>query len=194
MRSKVFNPQDRFFRQAKKDGFLARSAYKLDEVQKKYKLIRSGDFVVDLGASPGAWSQIAEKVVADKGRVVALDIKPVSYSSPRVKFYQMDVFQIDPEIFEGRQVDVMLSDMAANTTGIRSVDQARSEALCMEVIMLSGKYLRVGGNIMMKLFEGGDAESVHRELRLHFETVKRLKPEAVRKGSFETYLLGFGRK
>ena len=193
MRQKAFNPKDRFFHKAKKEGFLARSAYKLDEVQKKYRLIKSGNFVLDLGSAPGAWSQIAEKVVGPGGRVVGLDLKPTSFTSPTVKFYQMDVFKIDPAILEGRKVDVLLSDMASNTTGIRSVDQARSEELCLEVIKLSDQYLRMGGNIMMKLFEGGGSDIVALSVKERFETLKRLKPEAVRKGSFETYIVGFNK-
>lgn len=190
----TFTPKDRFFHKAKKEGFLARSAYKLDELQKKYRLIKPGNFVIDLGAAPGAWSQVAQKVVGANGRVVGLDLKPVQFSAPNTKFYVMDVFELDPSIFEGRQVDVMLSDMAANTTGIRSVDQARSEQLCLEVLKLADQHLRTGGNLMMKLFEGGDAEVVAKGVKERFQTVKRMKPEAVRKGSFETYIVGFDKK
>lgn len=190
----TFNPKDRFFHKAKKEGFLARSAYKLDEVQKKYRLIKPGDFVVDLGAAPGAWSQVAEKVVGPSGRVVGIDLKPVEFSTPITAFYVMDVFQIDNAIFEGREVNVLLSDMAPNTTGIRSVDQARSEELCREVLKVCDQHLKVGGHLMMKLFEGREAEDVVKGVKQRFAEIKRLKPEAVRKGSFETYLIGFKKK
>jgi 23S rRNA (uridine2552-2'-O)-methyltransferase len=190
----AFNPKDRFFHKAKKEGFLARSAYKLDEVQAKYRLIKPGDFVVDLGAAPGAWSQVAQKVVGSHGRVVGLDLKPVEFSAPNTAFYQMDVFQLDPAIFEGREVSVLLSDMAPNTTGIRSVDQARSEELCREVLKICDQHLKVGGSLMMKLFEGGEAEAIVKGVKQRFHDIKRLKPEAVRKGSFETYLIGFKKK
>jgi len=190
----TFNPKDRFFHKAKKEGFLARSAYKLDEVQKKYRLIKPGDFVVDLGAAPGAWSQVAQKVVGSSGRVVGIDLKPVEFSSPNTAFYVMDVFQIDNAIFEGREVNVLLSDMAPNTTGIRSVDQARSEELCREVLKVCDQHLKVGGHLMMKLFEGGEAEDVVKGVKQRFTEIKRMKPEAVRKGSFETYLIGFKKK
>tara|TARA_Y100001935_G_C17269502_1_gene491110 strand:- start:821 stop:1450 length:630 start_codon:yes stop_codon:yes gene_type:complete len=190
----AFNRKDRFFHKAKADGYKARSAYKLEEIQKKYKIISRGDFVVDLGASPGSWSQYAIRVVGEKGRVVGLDLKPITVKAPNAQFYQMDVFNLDPAIFEGREVDVLISDMAPNTTGVRSVDQARSEALCLEVLTVAQKHLKVGGHIVMKLFEGGEAEEVVKEIKKNFKNFKRLKPEAVRKGSFETFLIGIGKK
>lgn len=194
LRPMAYNPKDRFFHKAKAEGFLARSAYKLDEIQKKYRIIRSGDFVLDLGAAPGAWSQVAIKVVGPKGRVVGLDLKPIELKAPNAAFYQMDVFAFDPAVLEGRNVHCLLSDMAANTTGIRNVDQARSAELCTEVLKLSEKYLSPKGHLVMKLFEGPDSEKLAKELSRRFETSKRLKPEAVRKGSFETYFIGLTKK
>ncbi len=186
----TFNRKDRFFHKAKADGFVARSAYKLEELQKKYKVIPKGSFVVDLGASPGSWSQLALKLTGPEGLVVGLDLKEVTIKAPNARFYVMDVFNLDPEIFEGKEVDVVISDMAPNTTGVRSVDQARSEALCLEVLKVSDQYLKPGGNLVMKLFEGGDAELVAKEVKKRFKNFQRFKPEAVRKGSFETYLVG----
>lgn len=189
----AFNRKDRFFHKAKEDGYVARSAYKLEELQKKYRIISKGAFVVDLGASPGSWSQLALKLVGSEGFLVGLDLKEMAINAPNAKFYQMDVFNLDPEIFEGRAVDVLISDMAPNTTGVRSVDQARSEALCLEVLKVSDQFLRPGGNLVMKLFEGGDAEEVAKEVKKRFKNFKRFKPEAVRKGSFETYLVGLNK-
>jgi 23S rRNA (uridine2552-2'-O)-methyltransferase len=190
----TYTPKDRFFHKAKADGFLARSAYKLDEIQKKYRIIRPGDFVLDLGAAPGSWSQVAAKIVGAHGKVVGLDLKPVEFKAPNCAFYQMDVFAFDPAILEGRNVQVLLSDMAPNTTGIRSVDQARSADLCAEILKLAGTFLSPKGHLVMKLFEGPDAEKLAKELAKHFEQNKRLKPEAVRKGSFETYFIGLNKK
>lgn len=188
--SAMFNPKDRFFHKAKLEGFVARSAYKLDEIQKKYRLIKPADFVVDLGAAPGAWSQVAQKIVGPNGRVVGIDLKPIGIKLANTQFHVMDVFQLNPEIFEGRKMQVLLSDMAPNTTGVRSVDQARSEALCEEVLKIADQFLQPGGHLLMKLFEGGDAEKIASSVKQKFQTMKRLKPEAVRKGSFETYLIG----
>lgn len=189
----AFNRKDRFFHKAKADGFVARSAYKLEELQKKYKVIPKGSFVVDLGASPGSWSQLALKLTGPEGMVVGLDLKEVKIKAPNARFYQMDVFNLDPNIFEGRAVDVLISDMAPNTTGVRAVDQARSEELCLEVLKVSDQFLKPNGNLVMKLFEGGDAEVVAKAVKSKFKNFKRYKPEAVRKGSFETYLVGLGK-
>lgn len=190
----TYVPKDRFFHKAKAEGFLARSAYKLDEIQKKFRLIKPGDFVLDLGASPGSWSQVACKLVGPKGRVVGLDLKPVEFKAENAKFYQMDAFNFDPEILEGRPLQVLLSDMAPNTTGIRNVDQARSADLCRQVLSLAKERLVPGGNLAMKLFEGPDAEKIAKELERMFEQNKRLKPEAVRKGSYETYFIGLRKR
>lgn len=190
----TYTPKDRFFHKAKAEGFLARSAYKLDEIQKKFKIIRPGDFVLDLGAAPGAWSQVAGKIVGERGRVVGLDLKVIDLKMPNAAFYQMNVFDFDPAILEGRKVHCMLSDMAPNTTGVRGVDQARSAELCQEVLKLAETHLSEKGHLVMKLFEGPDAEKVAKELSRHFTSSKRLKPEAVRKGSFETYFIGLTKK
>lgn len=190
----TYVPKDRFFHKAKAEGFLARSAYKLEEIQKKYHVIRSGDFILDLGASPGSWSQVACKIAGPQGHVVGLDLKPVEFKAPNAAFYQMDVFNFDPAILEGRVVQCLLSDMAPNTTGIRNVDQARSAELCLKILELSQKYLVNKGNLVMKLFEGPEAEKLAKEIGKQFEQSKRLKPEAVRKGSFETYFIGLKKK
>jgi 23S rRNA (uridine2552-2'-O)-methyltransferase len=190
----VYTPKDRFFHKAKAEGYLARSAYKLEEIQKKFRVLRPGDFVLDLGASPGSWSQYACKIVGEKGRVVGLDLKPVEFKAPNTAFYQMDIFAFDPEILEGRNVNCLLSDMAPNTTGIRSVDQARSADLCAELLKVAQTHLSPKGHLVMKLFEGPDSEKIAKELSKMFEQSKRLKPEAVRKGSFETYFIGLTKK
>ena len=190
----AFERKDRFFHKAKAEGFLARSAYKLDELQKKYRLFKAGDFVVDLGAAPGAWSQVAIKALGPSGRLVGLDLKPVDLKAPNAAFYQMDVFQFDPAILSDRQPKCILSDMAPNTTGVRNVDQARSLDLCLEVVKLAGQYLAPQGNLVLKLFEGPDAEKVAAEMNKMFANVRRYKPEAVRKGSFETYFIGLAKR
>jgi len=187
-------PKDRFFHKAKAEGFLARSAYKLDEIQKKYHVIHPGDFVLDLGAAPGSWSQVACKITGPQGRVVGLDLKPVELKAQNAAFYQMDVFNFNPAILEGRNVQCLLSDMAPNTTGIRNVDQARSAELCRKILELAEKYLVNKGNLVMKLFEGPEIEKLVKDMGKLFEQNKRLKPEAVRKGSFETYFIGLRKK
>lgn len=186
----AFNRKDRFFHKAKAEGFLARSAYKLDELQKKYRLIKAGQMVLDLGAAPGAWSQVALKVVGPNGRVVGLDLKPIDLKADNARFYQMNAFDFDPGILEGRELHVVLSDMAPNTSGVRNVDQARSLELCQQVLNIAEKHLKPGGHLVMKLFEGPDAQQIEKRMAGLFSQVKRYKPEAVRKGSFETYFVG----
>ena len=190
----TYTPKDRFFHKAKVDGYLARSIYKLEEIQKKFCVLKPGDFVLDLGASPGSWSQFACKVVGSKGRVVGLDLKPVEFKAPNAAFYEMDIFAFDQSILEGRNVNCLLSDMAPNTTGIRSVDQARSADLCSELLKVAQTHLSPKGHLVMKLFEGPDVEKIAKEFGRMFEQSKRLKPEAVRKGSFETYFIGLTKK
>lgn len=190
----TFNRKDRFFHKAKAEGFLARSAYKLDELQKKYRLIKPGDLVLDLGAAPGAWSQIAVKAVGPQGRVVGLDLKAIEYKAPNAKFHVMNAFDFDPGILDGRPVDCVLSDMAPNTTGVRGVDQARSLELCQQVLNIGETHLSPKGHLVLKLFEGPDAELIADRMGGMFRQVKRFKPEAVRKGSFETYFVGLEKR
>jgi len=186
----AFNPKDRFFHKAKADGYLARSAYKLEDLQKKFRLIRSGDLILDLGAAPGAWSQVALKCVGPSGRVVGLDLKAMDLKAPNARFYQMNAFEFDSQILENRMVDCLLSDMAPNTTGIRNVDQMRSHELCEEVLKIAQVHLVQGGHLVIKIFEGPETGEFTKRLGKMFSQVKRIKPEAVRKGSFETYLVG----
>lgn len=190
----AFNPKDRFFHKAKAEGYLARSAYKLEEMQKKFKLFRQGDLVLDLGAAPGAWSQVALKFLGPNGLVVGLDLKAVDFKAKNARFYQMNAFDFADEILEGRMVDCLLSDMMANTTGFRDVDQARSFELCEQVLNIAEKYLKVGGNCVLKIFEGPDAKKIDERFRLLFQESKRYKPEAVRKGSIEIYVVGLRKK
>lgn len=190
----AFERKDRFFHKAKAEGFLARSAYKLDELQKKYRLIKPGDLVLDLGAAPGAWSQIAVKIVGPQGRVIGLDLKAIDFKAPNAKFYVMNAFQFDPEILEGRNVNCLLSDMAHNTTGIRDVDQARSYELCQQVLNIADQWLVPKGHCVMKMFESADSEVLAKRMQKTFEKVQRFKPEAVRKGSFETYFVGLNKR
>lgn len=190
----AFNPKDRFFHKAKAEGYLARSAFKLEEMQKKFKLFRQGDLVLDLGAAPGAWSQVALKYLGANGAVVGLDLKPVEFKAKGARFYEMNAFDFDPEILQGRPVDCLLSDMMANTTGFRDVDQARSFELCEQVLNIAEKYLKVGGNCVLKIFEGPDAKKIDERFRHLFQESKRYKPEAVRKGSIEIYVVGLRKR
>ncbi len=190
----AFNPQDHYFKMAKKDGYLARSAYKLTEIQKKYKIVRSGDKVLDLGCAPGSWSQVALELVGGKGLVEGFDLKPITLTAPNGRFFVRDVFELKEEELQGFPYDVVISDMAPNTTGIRFTDQARSEDLCRKVIELCQKLLKPNGNMVMKFFEGGGAKDLEFDVRKLFKQVKHLKPLATRKESKEIFVIGIGKK
>ena len=156
--------------------------------------MRSGDFVLDMGAAPGAWSQIASTAVGPQGLVVGLDLKEISLKLPNAKFHVMNAFDFDPAILEGKIINCLLSDMAPNTTGIRNTDQARSFDLCLQVMKVANDHLKTGGHIVMKIFEGPDVDKLTKSLEREFKQTKRIKPEAVRKGSFETYFVGVSKK
>lgn len=190
-----YNPKDHFFHKAKQDGFVARSAYKLEEIQKKHKLIKPGQRVLDLGCSPGSWSQVALKLIGPKGFLFGIDLKPVAekVQAPNATFVVGDILTTDPSVF-GEPYDVIISDMAPNTTGIRMRDQALSEELCRMALTVAERYLKTGGHLVMKLFEGPDGDKLAREMKTKFAKFDRLKPAAVRKGSYETYIVGIGKK
>jgi 23S rRNA (uridine2552-2'-O)-methyltransferase len=189
----VYKPKDHYFHKAKKEGFVARSAYKLEELQKKHRLIRPGDRVLDLGASPGSWSQVALKFAGAKGSVLGIDLKPVKIQAPNARFIVGDILQLPEAEFAGT-FDVVISDMAPNTTGIRVRDQALSEELCQMALNIAAKHLKSGGHLAIKLFEGPDAEKIVAQVKQMFQKFDRTKPQAVRKGSFETYLVGLGKR
>lgn len=189
-----FNPRDHFFKKAKKEGYLARSAYKLDEIQKKYKLIRSGQNVLDLGCAPGAWCQVALKIVGPKGLVEGIDLKPVTLSAPNGHFFVKDVYELKPEDLKGYPYDVIMSDMAPNTTGIMIRDQALSEELCRKVLEICEQFLKPGGNMVMKFFTGPGFKDLENDVKKRFNKVHMLRPEATRTQSKEIFIIGLGKK
>ena len=154
MGKKPFKVQDKYFHKAKEDGFVARSAYKLEEIQKRHQLIKKGDHILDLGCAPGSWAQLASKLIGPKGYLEGIDLKEVSLNLDNASFQVRDVFELQPENLEKGSYDVMISDMAPSTSGIVFQDQCRSEELCMKVLELCPKFLKPGGNMVMKLFMG----------------------------------------
>jgi 23S rRNA (uridine2552-2'-O)-methyltransferase len=191
----AYNPKDHYFKLAKKEGFLARSAYKLDEIQKKWKLIRPNAKVLDLGCSPGSWSQIVLKILGETGVLRGIDLKPVDAKAQELRaknafFMVGDIFATPAVDFVEAPYDVILSDMAPNTTGNAFTDQARSEQLCLKVVELSDGLLKPGGHLVMKLFMGGGAKEVETAVKKRFATHHMFRPKGVRKESFEIYLVG----
>ncbi len=187
---------DEYFLRAKREGYLARSAYKLKELHDKRRLFRKGDAVLDLGCAPGAWIQVALEHVGPNGVVVGVDLKPVEHPFPaHVHTLVADAFTLDPATLtgaSGRPFDVLLSDMAPNTSG--SGDDLLSARLCRRVLALIPDLLRPGGHLAMKVLEGSDYPDLLREARALFDDVKGFKPAASRSVSREIYIAASGRR
>jgi len=190
----TFDPQDHYFKKAKKEGFLARSAYKLDEIQIKHRIIRPNDKVLDLGCAPGAWSQIILKILSPQGKLRGIDLKAVTLKAPNAEFVQKDIFETAIEEFLEAPYNNIVSDMAPSTSGIPFRDQALSEELCLKVIELSDVLLNKSGNLVMKLFMGSGAKQIELEVKKRFEKHHLFRPNSTRKESKEIFLIGLKKK
>jgi 23S rRNA (uridine2552-2'-O)-methyltransferase len=186
---------DPYVARAKREGFRSRAAYKLAEIDDKFHLLKPGARVVDLGAAPGGWSEVAAARIGSGGRVVALDIldmKPVA----GVDFLQLDFLNDGvPERLKavlGGKADVVLSDMAANATGHRQTDHLRIMGLAEAAADFAGEVLADGGSFLCKVLQGGTEAALLAELKRDFATVKHVKPPASRSDSAELYLLACG--
>lgn len=184
---------DPYVKQAQKEGYRARSSYKLIELNEKDRLIRPGMLVVDLGAAPGSWSQVAGRIVGDKGRVVATDILPMD-GLRNVEFIQGD-FTEEPVLesivaaLHGQQPDLILSDMSPNLSGIDSADQASSIYLVELALDMARRVLKPGGNFVAKVFQGVGSDDYLKQLRAAFGKVIIRKPDASRRRSREIYVV-----
>jgi 23S rRNA (uridine2552-2'-O)-methyltransferase len=189
---------DPFVKLAQKDGYRARAAYKLLEIDDKDRLIKPGMVVVDLGSTPGSWSQVAIQRLKSNGRVIALDLLPM-VGIPGVEFIQGD-FREDEilaqleEKLNGQQIDLVISDMAPNISGISSVDQPNAVYLTELAVDFSLKWLKPEGNFLVKVFVGSGFEEIVKIMRDSFDKVVTRKPKASRDRSTEVYLLGLKRK
>ena len=185
---------DIFVRQAQREGYRSRAAYKLLEIDKRDRLIRPNMTVVDLGAAPGSWCQVVAQKQKGQGRVLAIDLLPVA-SMPGMECLQGD-FASDEgvawleEKLQDKQVDLVISDMAPNISGVALRDQAQHYALCELALAFSIKWLKPDGAFLVKVFHGLGFEEYRRQMRAAFETVQIRKPEASRERSNEIYLLG----
>src|SRR3989344_4630575 len=190
----AYVPHDKFAQKAKEKGFRARSAFKLLDLQNKFQLLKKGDMVLDLGAAPGSWLQVVSQIVGNEGFVVGVDITPIeNLVLPNVKTFQKSIAdqdfvefvrKRDPAIF-----NVVLSDIAPNTTGIKARDEALSHELCMRVLEIAMQVLRKKGNLAIKVFEGPETPELLKEAKKHFARVHLAKPMASTKGSKELFLV-----
>jgi len=188
---------DFYTQKAKKEGYMARSVYKLEEIQNKTRLIPPGSTVLDIGASPGSWTQYVLRLLKGKGRVVSADLKPLGSfrAKGNLTFIQGDVFsdEVTGQLSALGPFDVIISDAAPSTSGNRLMDTRRSYDLVERILEFSLTWLKPGGNLAVKIFQGGDDQELFERMKTEFSQVKRLKPKAVRKESFETYFIGLGR-
>ena len=186
--------RDRFHQKAKREGFVARAVYKLEELDQKFDLLAPGDRVLDLGCAPGSWLQYARQRVGERGVLVGLDRAPVPTAPPDARIVVGDVMSIDVATLRGElpAFDVVLSDMAPDTSGIRHMDQARSEALFERALEIACLTLAPGGNFVGKLFQGPDFKKLTEAVRARFHTAKTAKPASSRQISIEQYVIGNG--
>lgn len=188
----AYVPHDKFARRAKQEGYRARSAYKLLDLQRKFQILKKGESVLDLGAAPGSWLQVAAPIVGGEGMVMGLDrvpIKPLPFSW--VKTFQKDIQDKDFIEFlkqqESRRFDVVLSDTAPTTSGVKERDQALSHELSLRVLEIAKEVLRNGGSMVLKIFEGPETPALVAEAKKYFQTVALVKPQASQKESKEFY-------
>ena len=187
---KIKQNRDQFFKKSKVLGYRSRASFKLIELNKKFNFLSKKNFLLDLGSYPGGWSQVASKIIA-LGKILSIDIKKME-PIENVSFMKWDIFEkdIDKKIlnFFERKIDVVISDMAADTTGNKSLDSIRTNQLCFEAINLSTKILKPKGVLVTKLFMGDDFIEVKNLAKRTFKSVNFFKPKSSRSESKETYL------
>ncbi len=183
-------------RAAKQKGFPARSVFKLEEIDKRTRLLKPGQRVLDLGAAPGSWSLYVSQVLGRNGRLLAIDLDPLGVTlGPNATFLQGDAFDVAAEVFaEHGPFDVVLSDMAPRTSGNRDADQFRSYELVMRALDVARAHGKPGSSFVAKIFMSPDYEKARAALRERYAEVRTLRPETVRKNSIEVFFVALGKK
>lgn len=189
--------KDFFYKQAKEKGVVARSYYKLEDVDQKYKLVKKGTRMIDIGAAPGSWIQYAQEKIGDDGFIFAVDLNPLNISTlPTVEFQQKNIFDLQPE--QIRQTygffDLVVSDVAPRTMGHQIVDHTRSYELCVHVLSIANEVLKQNSKLLCKMYQGEQTKVFVNLVKKTFKEVKIIKPDASRKESWEIYILGMGKK
>jgi len=193
----TYKPQDSYFKKAKQDGYRSRAAYKLLELQQRYRLMKPGDSVIDLGAAPGGWLQVAAKIVGPGGKVIGVDLQPIQpLSEPNVMLVHGDITdaRVQRQIRDliGGPAHCVLSDLAPKLSGIRDADTARCLELNRTALAVARELLRPGGVLLVKSFISNDLQIFSAELKQQFADVQRTKPDATRQGSSEFYFYAKG--
>jgi 23S rRNA (uridine2552-2'-O)-methyltransferase len=190
--------RDYYYKKAKQDNYRSRAAYKLIQLDERFNIFRAGDTVIDLGASPGGWSQVAAEKVGQSGHVIAIDIKSIEpidgvavvKGDARSEFTKSKV----RALMQDGNADTIISDMAPNISGNYNYDHARSVELASMALEYTGIFLRSGGNLVVKVFDGDLAQDFFVKIQNEFRMVKRFAPKATRKASSEIYMVGKGKK
>ena len=190
---------DSYTLRARKEGYPARSVYKLEEINASHHLIKPGDSVLDVGAAPGSWTLFTHReLLKGNGRIVSIDLNPLNLNPvpPTVTAIVGDAFSREnrQKLIELGPYDTIISDAAPMTTGNRTVDTTRSEWLAEQVVLLAGEQLKEHGNLVIKIFQGGGQTEILKMMREMFQKAKPFKPKACRDDSFEIYLVGLDRK
>jgi len=182
--------RDLYFKESKIKGYKSRSAFKLIEMNNKFKFIKKNSSLLDLGASPGGWSQVASKIITG-GKIMAVDLKPMEKLN-KVYFINKNMLdeKIDDKIYQyfGEKIDVVISDLAANTTGNKNLDSYKTGELCLEAMNIAKKFLKKDGVFLSKLFMGTIFFEIHEKAKKYFEKVIKYKPLSSKKESKEIYI------
>ncbi|MGM0417769.1 MAG: RlmE family RNA methyltransferase [Thermodesulfobacteriota bacterium] len=188
---------DHYTKLARKENYPARSVYKLKEIDQKFKIFKKGLNVLDLGCAPGAWLKYASEKVGPSGKVTGIDLKPVELEPlANMEIIKGDIFEqeVISDLISKGMFDIVMSDMAPDTTGYRHADSARSAALCEAALYLGSKVLKKGGVFITKIFQGEDFDQFAKKVLLDYEKRKIFKPDSCRKNSKEVYIIGSGKK
>ena len=183
--------RDTFVRQSKVDGYRARSAYKLIEINEKFKIFKGGISVIDIGAAPGSWSQYAAKVIKN-GRLISIDLKemePIDNTTQIKGDFTKEKIQDEIKKNIKNKIDVVMSDMAVNTTGIKNIDSIQTGELCKEAMFFAKDLLKDSGFFISKIFMGGTFNEIVAEGKKYFKEVKVFKPKSSRKDSKESFII-----
>lgn len=179
------NRKDFYFKKAKEEGYLARSVYKLLEINKKYKIIKNNDRVLDIGCSPGSWTQGCLKLKVSE--VIGVDIQEAKIEDNKFKFFKKDINKIDLDKLG--EFDVVLSDIAPSTSGNKDLDSYKSYELSLKSLEVAKKVLKEHGNFLVKIFQGEEFSSLLAEIKKNFVFVKGYKPKSTRSSSKEIYII-----
>ncbi|MBI2091792.1 MAG: RlmE family RNA methyltransferase [Deltaproteobacteria bacterium] len=194
----MYNRKDYYYKKAKDEGRASRASFKLEQIQSRYHIIKRGDVVLDLGAAPGSWMEVVSEIVGDKGFVVGVDLLPLKVKlKTNMQFFQGDLNQTEEilsHLHQTEEVDVVLSDMAPNTSGVAFKDAYLSYELCLKALEAAETLLKSGGNFIAKIFQGKEVDDFRRELRRHFSKIETYIPPATRVTSKEIYLIAIGYK